>query len=115
MKTKTMVKHLPTSDDFDELLNLSTLQTQMEVLSKLQANMLTYQRNYMKSFLMTSSEILEYIPEENHKDYEVRIFGGPSGHLDLKMNDIKFKESLDKFIICHNTKLQCKTKIKHQY
>ena len=70
MKQKeTLVKTLRTTQDFTELLSLSELSTQMEVLSFLQGNLFDYQMNYFKSHLLTFDELLAFIPDKDKKVY----------------------------------------------
>lgn len=57
--------------DFNELLDLQTLQTQMQVLSHLQGNLRKYQLDFVKSFLMKADEVLHYIPQDQHHLFEV--------------------------------------------
>jgi len=68
-KTETLVSTLKTSQDFTELLSLSELSTQLEVLSFLQSNLFEYQMNYLKNHLMTFDEMMAYIPENEKKIY----------------------------------------------
>jgi hypothetical protein len=66
---KTVLGQLKTSQDFNELLSLSELDIQMEVLGFLQENLFDYQMNYLKSFLKTIDEAIEYIPEKDYTEY----------------------------------------------
>ena len=65
----TVIKTLKTSHDFTELLSLSELDIQMEVLGFLQENLFDYQMNYLKSFLKTFDEVIEYIPDKDYPIY----------------------------------------------
>lgn len=72
---KIELKKLTTIKDFKELLVLSELNTQMEVLGFLQENLFEYQMNYLKSQLMLWDEILEYIPDnEKHLYFKERKY-----------------------------------------
>ena len=75
---KTVLGQLKTSQDFNELLSLSKLDIQMEVLGFLQENLFDYQMNYLKSFLKTIDEAIEYIPE---KDYHIYFNENETGGL----------------------------------
>ena len=63
------VNLLKSPSDFTELLSLSELSTQMKVLEFLQCNMLNYQRDYVKSFIKTKDEVLDFIPAEDVEKY----------------------------------------------
>ena len=56
---------LKTAQDFTELLELSELKVQMEVLGFLQENLYEYQLNYFKSHLKTFQELVDYLPEKD--------------------------------------------------
>lgn len=60
--------------DFTELLDLSTLETQMKVLSHLTNNLAEYQNNFLKSHLKTADELLDYIPKRQHKSFSISLF-----------------------------------------
>ena len=81
----TLVKTLRTTQDFTELLSLSELSTQMEVLSFLQNNLFDYQMNYFKSHLMTFEEMMTYIPEKDKgiyfKESQYREYKGKGQYL----------------------------------
>lgn len=64
-----VVKTLRTSEDFNELLSLSDLKTQMEVLGFLQKNLFEYQMNFFKSQLMTFDEFWNFIPDNDKPKY----------------------------------------------
>lgn len=57
--------------DFNDLLDLQDLKTQMSVLEHLQKNLKKYQLDFVKSFIKTSKEVLDYIPAEIFKEYEI--------------------------------------------
>ena len=66
--TKTL-STLRTSQDFNELLSMSELNTQMEVLTFLQDNLQDYQMNYLKSFFKDIDEVIAYIPQKDYEKY----------------------------------------------
>jgi hypothetical protein len=57
--------------DFNDLLDLQDLKTQMSVLEHLQNNLKKYQLDFVKSFIKTSQEVIDCIPPENLGDYEI--------------------------------------------
>lgn len=57
--------------DFNELLDLQDLKTQMSVLEHLQNNLNKYQLDFVRSFIKTSKEVLDYIPAEVLGEYEI--------------------------------------------
>jgi hypothetical protein len=63
------VNILESPSDFTEMLSLSELNTQMHVLEFLQNNMLEYQRDYVRSFIKTKSEVLDFIPVSDVDSY----------------------------------------------
>ena len=65
MKSKEIVVKPLKSKDFAELLSLTDLMTQMEVLGFLQQNLFEYQMNYFKSQLMIWDDLVEYISDKD--------------------------------------------------
>lgn len=63
------IQILKTPADFKEELSLTDLSTQMIVLKYLQDNLLDYQHKFVKSFMMTFQQLLDYIPEDQHDEY----------------------------------------------
>lgn len=57
--------------DFNELLDLQDLKTQMSVLEHLQKNLNKYQLDFVKSFIKTSKEVIDCIPPEDIGEYEI--------------------------------------------
>jgi hypothetical protein len=78
MKQKEIVVKPLKSKDFAELLSLTDLMTQMEVLGFLQQNLHEYQMNYFKSQLMAWDELIKYISDNDKPKFFTRreyIFG----------------------------------------
>lgn len=67
-KKEIVVKPLK-SKDFAELLSLTDLMTQMEVLGFLQQNLFDYQMNYFKSQLMAWDDLVEYISDKDKPSF----------------------------------------------
>lgn len=63
------MKKLELPPNPQDLLNLYSLRDQMRLKEELENNIESYIWNYVKSFFMTSDEILKYIPNEKHKEY----------------------------------------------
>lgn len=57
--------------DFNDLLDLQDLKTQMSVLEHLQGNLRKYQMDFIKSFIKTSEEVIKCIPPESIGEYEI--------------------------------------------
>ena len=68
-KEKLEIGSLRTTQDFNDMLDLAELDTQMEVLSHLNRNLFDYQMNFFKSQLMTWEELIEFIPEHDMLKY----------------------------------------------
>ena len=58
--------------DFTSLLDLKELVENYEFTTKLSNALKDYQTHYVKSFLMTRDEVLEYVPIADHNLYKVR-------------------------------------------
>jgi hypothetical protein len=72
MKNKEIVVKPLKSKDFAELLSLTDLMTQMEVLGFLQQNLFDYQMNYFKSQLMIWDDLVEYISDRDKPSFFTR-------------------------------------------
>lgn len=72
MKNKEIVVKPLKSKDFAELLSLTDLMTQMEVLGFLQQNLFEYQMNYFKSQLMIWDDLIEYISDRDKPSFFTR-------------------------------------------
>jgi len=59
--------------DFQSLNDLKDLVNDYELVVRLSEALKNYQRNYIDSHFMTMEEVLEYIPEQTHADYVVKI------------------------------------------
>lgn len=68
-KQTQTINVLTSPADFTEQLSLSELSTQMVVLNFLQTNLLDYQRNFVKSFIMTIPAILDILPDDEYSTY----------------------------------------------
>ena len=63
------VKLLKSPADFTELLNMQTLQMQLDVFELIKKNLESYQEKFFESFTKSGKEILEYIPVEEHEKW----------------------------------------------
>jgi hypothetical protein len=72
MKNKEIVVKPLKSKDFAELLSLTDLMTQMEVLGFLQQNLFDYQMNYFKSQLMIWDDLIQYISDKDKPSFFTR-------------------------------------------
>lgn len=66
---KQQIPTLKSPADFKEKLSLIDLSTQMMIFKHFHDNLITYQRNFVKSFMLTFEEVLNYIPEEQQDHY----------------------------------------------
>lgn len=69
MQSKITADLIKSPADFTELLDLQTLQVQLEVSEKIQKNLYKYQSDFFKSFCKTGKQVLEILPESQHADY----------------------------------------------
>lgn len=63
------VKLLKSPADFTELLNMQTLQMQLDVFELIKKNLESYQEKFFESFTKSGKEILEYIPVDEHEKW----------------------------------------------
>lgn len=107
-KSETLVETLKTSEDFTELLSLSKLSTQMEVLSFLQNNLFSYQMNYFQSHLLTFDELMEFLPEKDKPTYfpENSLYRAyKTGGKYLNYNEKVLREKLSKIDFSFSQKI----------
>jgi hypothetical protein len=92
---------LKTPADFNELLDLQSLSTQMLVLSHLNNNLIGYQREFLKSFIKTPKEIIDYIAEKDIIEYiENVIYDDWDFSVETDKQKLsKFKKFKSKYII----------------
>ena len=91
-----------------DLLNLYSLRDQLRIKEELEKNIESYIWDYVKSFFMTSDEVLKYIPESKYNEYHIYRMNGtliPEG-LDICNKDFKFANESTKiyYIIEHKSK-----------
>jgi len=60
------VKLLKSPADFTELLNMQTLQMQLDVFELIKKNLESYQEKFFESFAKSGKEVLEYLPVDEH-------------------------------------------------
>lgn len=63
------VKPLTTTQDFEELLNLSTIATQIEVLDFLNKNMKLWTKQFLQSNIVSIDEAISKVPEADLKNW----------------------------------------------
>lgn len=68
-KNSIIVNPLKCDQDFKELLSASDLRSQLDILNFLSDNIRNYQINYVKSFLMSLKEVIDYIPNNEYKSW----------------------------------------------
>ncbi len=88
--------------DFNDLLDLQDLKTQMCVLEHLQNNLKKYQLDFVKSFIKTSKEVIDCIPPENLSEYE--IFNCYDYDFNYASNIKEFLESGKNWVVNHRDK-----------
>ena len=69
---KNEEKFIQIPKDFNELNDLKELVSNYEFATRLFNVLKDYQMNYINSFVMSSKEILKYIPNDHHEKYVVR-------------------------------------------
>jgi len=88
--------------DFNDLLDLQDLKTQMGVLEHLQNNLKKYQLDFVKSFIKTSEEVIGCIPPENLCEYE--IFNCFDYDFNYASSIKEFSESGKNWVVNHRDK-----------
>lgn len=68
------VKPLTTTQDFEELLNLSTIATQIEVLDFLNKNMKLWTKNFLQSNIVSIDEAISKVPEADLKNWTAHCY-----------------------------------------
>ena len=63
------VKLLKSPADFTELLNMQTLQMQLDVFELIKKNLESYQEKFFESFTKSGKEVLEYLPVDEHEKW----------------------------------------------
>jgi hypothetical protein len=88
--------------DFNDLLDLQDLKTQMSVLDHLKSNLRKYQMDFIRSFIKTSDEVIKCIPPEDIGEYE--IFNCYDYDFTYPEHIKKFRESAKNWVVNHKDK-----------
>jgi hypothetical protein len=108
-KVDTNMEKLKLPTNPQDLLNLYSLRDQLRIKDEIETNLESYIWNYVKSFFLTSEEVLKYIPESKYTEYYINDMGGmvlPEG-LALCNRDFKFAIETTKiyYIVDHAYKV----------